>query len=81
MQHQNRPASKENMKKTKETIVDQLRDAIVNSGLTVSEIANRTGINQSNLSRFVAGHSILKLEKAARVTSLFGMRLTRPKKI
>ena len=42
-------------KKAKQTLVDQLRQAVVDSGKTLGEITRDTGIDKSALSRFVNG--------------------------
>jgi len=57
---------------------DQLRQAVRDSGLSVSAVARGAGIAQPILHRFVAGERDLTLETASKVAAFFRMRLTRP---
>src|SRR5213594_809483 len=49
-------------KQTKMKLTDQLRRAIINSGLTRYQIAKETGIDESALSRFYYGERGLSME-------------------
>jgi plasmid maintenance system antidote protein VapI len=69
------------MKKNPENIEDQLRAAIEGSGLTVNAIANAAGVQQSTLFRFVTGATSIQMRSAAKVAALFGMSLTKPRKV
>ena len=42
-------------KKAKQSLTDQLRQAVADSGKTLGELARDTGIDKSALSRFVNG--------------------------
>ncbi len=42
-------------KRSRATIIDQIRQAVLDSELTRYEIGKRTGIHQASLSRFVHG--------------------------
>ncbi|MBN1588363.1 MAG: helix-turn-helix transcriptional regulator [Pirellulales bacterium] len=51
------------MKKTvQQTLTNQLRQAVVDSGETLGHLARETGIDKSALSRFVNGHRGLSME-------------------
>lgn len=67
---------------TPETLAEQLRAAVLESGLTVNAIAKASGVPQPVLYRFVAGErDNLRLDVADRLCQLFGMRLTKPRKV
>jgi len=62
------------------TMADQLRAAVQGSGLSVYEIAKRTGIPQPVLQRFVSGvRDNIRLDTADKLAALFSMRLTEPR--
>jgi len=58
------------------TISDQVRRAIRECGMTRYELAKRTGVSQSTLSRFVLGQASLTLEKLDLLAGLIGLELT-----
>ena len=58
-------------------IVDQLRKAIKESGLTQYRIAKDSGVPQPVVNRFVTGERGLTLESAAKLCLLFRLRLAR----
>ncbi len=64
------------MSKSKPTITEVLRAAIVKSKLTRYRIAKEAGIPESNLRRFVNGEMSVRLDNADRLAAYFGLRLT-----
>jgi transcriptional regulator with XRE-family HTH domain len=54
-----------------------IREAIRASGLTISELARRSGVSHPQISRFVHGERTLTLPAAARVCAVLGLELTR----
>jgi transcriptional regulator with XRE-family HTH domain len=64
------------MKRSKPTIIDQLRLAVQESGKTQVEIADATGINQGNLSKFLRGERSLSLENVAALCAELGLHLS-----
>ena len=63
-----------------ETISDQIRAAIASSGLTRYEISKQTGIQQSNLSRFVSGQTALSTTTVDKLGKLLGLQIVVKKK-
>ncbi len=61
--------------KPKPTLTDALRAAIEQSGLTGYRIAMATGIDNSNLARFLRGELSLRLDKADRLAAYLGLQL------
>lgn len=60
-------------------IIRQLKRAIQDSGLALAEIARRSGVDHSRLSRFVRGERTLTLPAAAKVCEILGLRLVQEK--
>lgn len=58
-------------------LLQQLRQAIEQSDLSVYEIAKRSGVDRPNLGRFVKGERSLTLESAAAVCKVLRLRLTK----
>lgn len=52
-----------------------MRDAIEKSGLTLLEIAHRTGVSQSQLSRFTRGERNITFPTAEKIGKLLGLEL------
>jgi len=65
------------MKKKRETITDQLRNAVDDSDLTINHIAISAGIPQPVLQRFIRGGRDIRLDTANHLAAYFGMRLTK----
>jgi plasmid maintenance system antidote protein VapI len=65
-------------KRRRNTIVDQLRQAIHQSGQTQYAIAQSVGVDQSVISRFMAGQRDVTLATAAKLAEHLGLEL-RPK--
>ncbi len=59
-----------------DTIADQLRAAIADTGLSSAELARRAAIDPAPVIRFVAGTRGLTLETAGRICEALGLRLT-----
>lgn len=58
-------------------VVDQLQKVIAQSGESQLSIANVTGINQGNLSKFLRGERSLSLENFAVLCAHFKLKLVR----
>lgn len=56
-----------------------MRDAIEKSGLTLLEIAHRTGVSQSQLSRFTRGERNITFPTAEKIGKLLGLELRQTK--
>jgi len=57
-------------------MTDVLKAAIAESGVSRYRIAKDTGILQTSLSRFMAGQTSLRLDKADVLAEYLGLRLT-----
>jgi transcriptional regulator with XRE-family HTH domain len=56
-------------------LVEQVRQAIQDSPLSLLELGQRSGVNQSQLSRFLHGERGLTLAAAAKVCEVLGLEL------
>ena len=54
-----------------------MREAIEKSGMTLLEIAARTGVSQSQLSRFTRGERNITFPTAEKIGKLLGLELVR----
>ncbi len=61
------------------SLTDQLRQAIVESGLSHYAIAKATGVSQPVLTRFVNGTRSVSIETASKLANHFGMWLAKPR--
>ncbi|HJZ57476.1 MAG TPA: helix-turn-helix domain-containing protein [Gemmataceae bacterium] len=61
-------------------ITDVLRQAILDSGLPLLQIAQNTGVERASISRFVRGKNSLRLDMADKLAAYFGLSLTPKKK-
>lgn len=61
------------------TMSEQLRRAILESGLSVYAVAKGSGVSQPVIARFVAGERDVRMATADRLFAFFGMRATMPK--
>jgi ribosome-binding protein aMBF1 (putative translation factor) len=68
------------MSKNKRTMTDVLKAAIEESGVSRYRIAMDTGILQTSLSRFMAGETSLRLDKADVLAEYLGLELVRKRK-
>jgi len=67
------------MSKKRQTMTDQLRAAVHDSGFSINHIATGANIPQPVLQRFISGErQNIRLDTADRLAAYFGMRLTRP---
>jgi DNA-binding phage protein len=57
------------------SLVDELRDAIRNSGETEYRVAKESGVAQPILNRFLHGERGVSLETAAKVCKYLGLHL------
>ena len=57
------------------TVSEQVRRAIKDSGMTRYEIAKRSGVSQSTLSRFVLGTASITLDRLDVLAPLLGLTL------
>lgn len=57
-----------------------MRAAIENSGLTLLEISHRTGISQSQLSRFMRSERNITFPTAEKIGKLLGLELRQVRK-
>ena len=59
----------------KRNVIDQLRKVIIDSGESQLSIADATGINQGNLSKFLRDERNLSLENYAVLCTYFKLEL------
>ena len=62
-----------------ESLADQLKRIISDSGLSIYRIAKESGVSQSALQMFVSGQRDLRLETVGKLTAYFGIKFTEPK--
>ena len=60
---------------THNTLSDTLRDAIKSSGMTCYVLANKAGLSQSVLSRFLSGERDISLGTAGKLADVLGLEL------
>jgi transcriptional regulator with XRE-family HTH domain len=58
-------------------LVDQSRQAVRDSGLSLNELARRTKVSQPQLSRFMRDERTLTLPAAARLCEVLGLTLVK----
>ncbi len=61
-------------------ISDRLRAAIAESGLSLNQLADKTGVDSGRLSRFMRGERDLTLEAAGLLCNALGLDLEAAKK-
>src|SRR5262245_8564777 len=59
-------------------LIEQLRQALAASGLSMNQLGKETGVNQAQLSRFVRGERTLTLPTAAKLCTFLGLYLAGP---
>jgi transcriptional regulator with XRE-family HTH domain len=59
-------------------IADQLRRAVAGCGLSLNQLAQATGVNKAQLSRFLRKERTLQLTAAAKLCTYLGLSLTGP---
>ena len=60
-------------------LLDQVRDAIEASGLTLYAISKRTGVDQSTLSRFMRSERGLSVDALERISELLNLHIVAKK--
>ncbi len=65
---------------SQKTFPEQLRREINRSGMSLYAIAKATGIQKSQMSRFMSGERGLSIEGIEKVCTLIGLRLTKVSK-
>lgn len=65
---------------TESKFTEQLRRAIDESGMSRREVCARIGLDESVMSRFMAGRSGLALANVDRLCSLLGLKLAKARK-
>jgi transcriptional regulator with XRE-family HTH domain len=60
----------------KKTVSDRLRRAISESGLSLNELAERSGTDKGRLSRFMRGERGLTLDTVDKLAGVLRLRLT-----
>ena len=68
------------MKTTGQTMTNVLRQAIVESGVTHSDLERATGVQRASIMRFIRGTSSLRLDMADRLAAYFGLELRAKRK-
>jgi transcriptional regulator with XRE-family HTH domain len=63
-----------------ETFSERLRRAILDSGMSRYEIAQRSGVDQATLSRFVRGQSGISIKAVDALVETLGLELTARRK-
>ena len=64
------------------TLADQIRQAVDQSEWSLNSIAKEAGVPQPVLHRFIHGdRDDIRLSTADKLCQLFGMKLTKPKKL
>lgn len=63
------------MNKPPAPITDLLRETIVASKLTLSELQRETGVKRASVMRFVRGEQSLRLDIADKLATYFGLSL------
>src|SRR5262249_19080081 len=58
-----------------QSVTDQLREAIKQSGESLNQLAGRTGVDRARLSRFVRGERGLSLAAVDELCRVLGLRL------
>ena len=61
------------------TLSEQLRSAIIKSGVSRYEISKRTGVSQAALSKFVLGHRGISVKAMDAVGLFLGLSITSKK--
>jgi transcriptional regulator with XRE-family HTH domain len=62
-------------KKKRESLSDELRQAVERSGLSRYSICQQTGIDQGSMSKFMAGERGLTLESIDKLAELLGLHI------
>ena len=57
------------------TMSETIRQAVLDAGLPLQQIAEAAGVERASLSRFVRGERTLRLDMADRLAAHFGLEL------
>lgn len=60
---------------TMPSMSETLRNAVLETGLPLLQIAQAAGVERASLSRFVRGERTLRLDMAGRLAAYFGLEL------
>jgi transcriptional regulator with XRE-family HTH domain len=71
------PKGRRMTKAQRRQLADQLRQAIAESGITLYQLSQESGVHRSQLSRFVREERDLGLAMAGKVCEVLGLHLTR----
>jgi predicted transcriptional regulator len=63
-----------------QTLSEQLREAIIRSGVSRYEISKQTGVSQAALSKFILGHRGISVKAMDAVGLFLGLSITTRKK-
>jgi transcriptional regulator with XRE-family HTH domain len=58
-------------------LIDEIRQAIKESELSLTELGRKTSVSQPQLSRFLSGQRTLTLPAAARLCRFLGLKLVK----
>jgi transcriptional regulator with XRE-family HTH domain len=61
-------------------LIAVLKEAIAESGLTLSELAKRSKVSQPQLSRFMLNQRTLTLRSAAKLFDTLGLEVSKPRR-
>jgi transcriptional regulator with XRE-family HTH domain len=64
-------------KKEAPTLVDQIKEAIRDSGQSLSEISRASGVDVTRISRFVRGVRSIDVAAASAICGVLGYKLTK----
>jgi transcriptional regulator with XRE-family HTH domain len=67
-------------KKGASGLVEQLRQAIRDSGKTLLQLSKESGVDTGRLSRFMRGERNINIVAAEKICEALGLALTRPRK-
>lgn len=68
------------MKRKPKSFAPIIREAIRESGLSLQQLADASGVDRASLSRFVRGERTLRLDKACQVATYLGLELVKRKR-
>jgi plasmid maintenance system antidote protein VapI len=71
-------AKKKGTNAEKSPLIEVLKSKIRDCGLSLNELARRTGVSDPQLSRFLRGERTISLPAAEKLMVYFGMRVTTP---
>jgi len=60
---------------TKQNISEQLRKAIIESGISMAELWRQSGVSEAVISRYMHGVRTITLDTAAKLAAVLGLEL------